>query len=258
MRHRLTGIAVCASLAIAAHASAGASWNITGARVDTTGLGNLANVTGGPDLTIGARLSAGWDNSYGAAQTVQAMSATNIAAVAALGLPLASNTLSYFGFYQGSLGYFGIAFKNDTGSAISFDANFSRTNQALKGVQVAGNSAANNGNYDGAGNLGNGTWSGLMTVAAGDTFYAVIGGFAGNFPMPLALSGVVDFGGVSRSVQYLSHDRFAPGTYDVAGSGSGFTSNMQFAVFNIPVPAPALLAAAGLVGAAAVRRRMSR
>ncbi len=255
MRHRLTGIAVCASLAIAAHATAGASWNITGARV-ADGSGNLVDVTGGPNLTIGARRSAGWDNSYGVGQDVQAMSATNIAAVAALGMPLADNTLTYFGFYQESLGYFGIAFKNTTGSTVNFAVSFTETNQALRGVQVAGSS--NLGNYDSASGVYNGQWSGSMSVAAGDTFYAVIGGFPGWYPMPLALQGTVNFGATARDIQYLSHNRYGPGTYTVSGSGTGNTSNMQFALFNIPVPAPALLAAAGLVGAAAIRRRMSR
>ena len=190
-------------------------------------------------------------NPQGAANLSQT-DATNI--LGNLGVVLASNTLTYFGFYQGSYGYFGVAFKNTTGSQITFDTTFSRTNQALKGVQVAGSSTL--GTYSSVGNGGNGTWSGLMTVAAGDTFYAVVGGFAGYIPMTFALSGVVDFGGVSRGVQYLSHNVYAPGTYTVAGSGNGFTSNMQFAMFNIPVPAPALLAAAGLVGAAVVRRRM--
>jgi hypothetical protein len=256
MRRCLMGMALGATFAIGASASAGASWNITGARVDTTGLGNLVDVTGstGGALTIGARREVGWDASSGVNRSVQTMSAGNIAAVVALGMPLADNTLTYFGFYGGSEGYFGVAYKNTTGSTITFDATFSRTNQALQGVQVAGSSTI--GTYFTAGAGGNGTWSGIMTVAAGDTFYAVVGGFAGNVPMSVALSGVVDFGGVSRDVQYLSHNSYAPGTYTVAGSANGFTSNMQFAMFNIPVPAPALLAAAGLVGAAAVRRRM--
>jgi hypothetical protein len=256
MRRCLMGMAVGATLAIAASASAGASWDITGARVDTDGLGNLVDVTGstGGALTIGARLASGWDAAYGSGSSVQAMSAANIAAVSGLGMPLADNTLTYFGFYAGSDGYFGVAFKNTTGSTITFDATFSRTNQALEGVQVAGSSTL--GNYSAGSSGGNGTWSGLMTVAAGDTFYAVVAGFAGNVPMSIALSGVVDFGGTSRAVQYLSHDVYNPGTYTVAGSANGFTSNMQFAMFNIPVPAPVLLAAAGLVGAAAVRRRV--
>lgn len=256
MRRCLMGMAVGVTLAIAAGASAGASWNITGARVDTTGSGNLVDVVGstGGALSIGSPLSAGWDATYGTGSSVQTMSATNIAAVVALGMPLADNTLTYFGFYSGSEGYFGIAFKNTTGSAITFDATFSRTNQALEGVQVAGSSTL--GTYSSGSSGGNGTWSGLMNVADGDTFYAVVAGFQGHFPMSLALSGVIDFGGVSRDVQYLSHNVYAPGTYAVAGSGNGYTSNMQFAMFNIPVPAPALLAAAGLVGAAVVRRRM--
>lgn len=241
MRKSMIATTVVATAGLAATANAG--WfQITNAQIDG---GNI----GSGSMTLTSAANAGWTPS-GVAQSVTPMSAGNVTTLSTIGLTgsLTANTLTYFSFENSGLGYFGVAFKNTSGSVVSLDINFSRLNQASEGVDVIG--ATSSGTYNSG--TGQGTWAnGALAINNGSTFLVVFGGLTvNNSP---AIQGVVNFT-ANTSVEYLSHGGGT--TWSVTGSGSGLTSNMQFAVYQVPVPAPALLAGVGLLGAAAARRRL--
>lgn len=240
MRKSMIATAVVATATLAASANAG-YFSITNAQV------NGVNIAGGA-FTIDAPTNAGWVAS-GVAQSVTPMSVGNIATLSTIGLvgALANDTITYFSFDSGGLGYFGLAYKST--ATTNLDINFSQLNQASEGVDVTGGSSSGTYNSGSAG----GSWANSsMTVNNGSTLLVVFGGLVvNNSP---AVQGVVNTGS-NTAVTYLSFN----GTNWVSvGSGSGTTSNMQFAVYQVPVPAPVLLAGAGLVGAAALRRRMAK
>jgi len=243
MRKSMIATAVVATAGLAASANAG-YFQVTNAQAfGGTTNGNI----GTGSFELGAVGNSGWVAS-GVAQSVTPMSGGNLTTLTTIGLvgALANDTLTYFSFHNSGLGYFGVAFKAT--SSITFDVNFAQLNQASEGVDVTGGSS--NGTYS---TSGGGTWANSsMTVSNGSTFIAVFGGLTvNNTP---AITGVVNFG-AAQNISYLSHD----GTnWTSLGSGNGTTSNMQFAVYQVPVPAPVLLAGAGLVGAAALRRRMAK
>jgi hypothetical protein len=245
MKKSLIGLGVIAAMAVGGAANA-SYWTITNAQIDD---GTTTQSVGGGTFTLGAAALGGWVGG-GAAEQSQALAGANLTAVTGLiGSSLADNTLTYFSFYSGSLGYFGVAFKNTHAtSAKVLDFDFTRLNQATEGVYVAG--ATNNGTYNPSSAGGRFSFD-AITVNAGSTLYVVMGGFVDqNNP---SLQGTVNFN-EATAVSYLSYNG---GSYTSTASASGaLTSNMQFAVFTIPVPAPALLAGLGLAGALALRRRM--
>ena len=243
MRKSMIATAVVATAGLAASANAG-FFQVTSASID-------GSAVAGGSMTLNAAANTGWVSS-GVAESVTPMSGANTTTLTTIGLTgaLVNNTLTYFSFANSGLGYFGVAFKNTSGSAVSLDINFSRLNQASEGVDVTGGTSS--GTYNSGSGLG--TWANAaMGVNNGSTLLVVFGGLTvGNSP---PIQGVVNFNSAT-SVSYLSH---SGGTsWSSVGSGSGLTSNMQFAVYQVPVPAPVLLAGAGLVGAAALRRRMAK
>ena len=243
MRKSMIATAVVATAGLAASANAG-YFQITNAQMDGS------NISGG-SFTLEAPTNGSWTAS-GVAESVTPMSAGNVTSLGTIGLTgsLANNVFTYFSFDVGGLGYFGAAFKNTSGAAVTFDVNFSRLNQATEGVDVTG--ATSSGTYSSGSGLG--TWANsALTVNNGSTFLVVFGGLAVNNSPPV--QGVVNFQAAS-TVAYLNH---TGGTnWSNAATANGLTSNMQFAVYQVPVPAPVLLAGAGLVGAAALRRRMAK
>jgi len=243
MRKSMIATAVVATAGLAASANAG-YFQVTGAAMDDVAIS-------GGSFNLQAPANSGWAAS-GVAESVTPMSVGNIASLGTIGLTgsLANNTFTYFSFNAGGLGYFGAAFKNTSGAAVSFDVNFSRLNQASEGVDVAG--ATSNGTYSSGSGLG--TWANsTLTVNNGNTFLVVFGGLTVNNSPPI--QGVVNFQ-AATNVAYLNN---TGGTnWSNAATANGLTSNMQFAVYQVPVPAPVLLAGAGLVGAAALRRRMAK
>jgi len=184
---------------------------------------------------------------------VTALSATSESTIAAaLGSTTAGAiTLQYFSFNasSGGLGFFGFRVVNN--SSAQFNFNFSASSQ---------NPTANFGTFGllstgdvGSYNSGTGVMSGVTSVSAGASFVAVFGGVAPDHLLDIDVarntSETATFG-----IEYLS---FTGTTGSVIGSGSNAqSSSLSFATYQIPVPAPALLAGAGLVGAAALRRRM--
>jgi len=238
MKKSLMSLGVVAAMAVGGAANA-AFWSITNAQI------GASPVTGGPSFTIGAAANTSWVGGGDAGER-NTLDGANLASVQALFTP-AANTLTYFSFYKNSVGFFGVAYSNTTAGNVGLMVDFTGLNQATEGVYVAGGTG---GTYDA--NFGLGKFSGGVTVAAGETLYIVLGGFADqNNP---DLQGNVQFNSAT-AVSYLSYNH-AGGVYSQVASGNGLTSNMQFAVFTIPVPAPALLAGLGLAGALALRRRM--
>jgi hypothetical protein len=239
MKKSLIGLGVIAAMAVGGAANA-AFWSVTNAQVD-----GVAVVPGGT-VTMQAAANVGWLGG-GTTQTSQALAGGNLTSVQGLvGSVLADDTITYFSFSAGSLGYFGVAYKNTAAGSVNLGLDFTRTNQATEGVYVAG--ATTTGSYDATG-LGQFS-SSQLTINSGNTLYVVLGGFTDQNSPPL--QGTIN-ANADTNIQYLS---FNGSAYSSVASGNGLTSNMQFAVFTIPVPAPALLAGLGLVGALALRRRM--
>jgi len=175
------------------------------------------------------------------------------------GLALASDTIHYFGMETsaGGPGFFGFLFK--ASQQISLNVNLFNNfgSSAGSGVLTAVSTddfatiAGSWGTYSG----GQFSSTSPITINAGEEVFAIFGNLAAGAEVSgsIARTGgnLANFG-----VNYLSFD----GTnYVSAGSATGATgSNLNIAAYTIPVPAPALLAGAGLVGAAALRRRMTK
>ena len=252
MRKSMFATAVVATAGLAASANAG-FWSISGA--------NYINGT-----TTNLSVSSLANSSYtgisgfgGSANTETLLSAGDVTTIlTGVGVTLASNTLTYFGFDGAvgpALGYFGVAFKNTSGSNYYF--NMQGGSQAAGGSQGVLIT-------DLSGQVGGGQWANTFgspfTVASGSTFLVVFGGLAVGTSfqyqaesMATASGGA---GGASFAIDYLS---FNGSAYASAASASTATaSGLNTALYQIPVPAPVLLAGAGLVGAAALRRRMTK
>ena len=77
-----------------------------------------------------------------------------------------------------------------------------------------------------------------------------------QFQSESMLSDGVSSGGAAFAISYLNWG--GSGYSEVASAGTATSSGLNTALYAVPVPAPALLAGAGLVGAAALRRRMAK
>ena len=179
----------------------------------------------------------------------------------ALGTAIGTDTLSYFGLSNGmSDGYFGIAFRASAEITLTINLNANSNNRGIfTGIATdAGGmtgwevSTSPVGTYGDAGASG-GIWSGnSIALAAGDL---LVGIFAGLGVGSNVEGAVTRFSGLSTfNVQYLDFDG---SNWSAIQSSTGHNaSQLNIATYSIPVPAPMLLAGAGLIGAAALRRRM--
>ena len=172
---------------------------------------------------------------------------------AALGAVSSTPRLTYFGMRQGAgTGYFAVVFQNNA-TARDWSVNIGQAASASNGVFVGADGYSDSVIGGGA----------LVTTMF-QTGTPPTGGLAANGVYVAIFSGMGvgnTIGGSNLSdtnfdIHYLN---FASGSYSSVASLSGAAnSNINSATFQVPVPAPALLAGAGLVGAAAIRRRMAK
>ncbi len=241
----LLASAVLTTLMMAGSASAG-YWSIVGAVAGGSAPGGGAFSMDSPVNNYFASNFGPGGNPQGAANLSQT-DATNI--LSNLGVVLASNTLTYFGFVDAAgRGYMAVAFKNTTASA--FEA-FLSGNGLASGSQ---------GLYstDSLILVSPGASAGSFNIGTNSTFLMVMGGFSsGSASISLNFnpnSGSID-------VRYLSYNS---GTSSYAAVASGVATTLQgsgglmaFQAAAVPVPAPMLLASAGLVVGLLLRRRLA-
>jgi hypothetical protein len=219
----------------------GGTLPVNGTRMDVANLG-IANSTG---------------------NTLQPLSGTDFAAITgSLGGALSVNTLTYFGLENGAQGpaFFGFAYSATENITFNVNMNHAGTpsNAAGSGVLVgvsSDNGATAPSSLGTYGDLSN-TYSATapLSLSTGETIIVLFAGLqatsrvAGSFDL---VSGPT---GYTMDISYLSFD--AGSWSSVGGIGSATASQLNISTYTIPVPAPMLLAGAGLIGAAALRRRM--
>jgi hypothetical protein len=240
-----------AVVATAFAATANAGWftitNNTG-----NGTGTLPTSGSQMDVANTALAQPGTD-------TLQTFSAGDFGSVATLiGLSsLASDTIHYFGMENtvGGPAFFGFAYKAT--ASISLNVNLDSTwgnpdgSGAISGLYNGTNGPSAVGAYAG------GVFSSTspVTLVSGDEMIVVFGNlYAGS-----AISGSISRSAGSSGTFGINYLSYNGSSYVSLGSQTGATaSNLNIATYAVPVPAPALLAGAGLVGAAALRRRMTK
>jgi len=241
--------AAVAATAFAATANAG-FWSLSGM--------NYQN--GGVPQTIGTGNGTMGNNQItppsvaGATANTLSVDATISSVLGTLSITLADDTLTYFGFDGGAAGpgYFGIAYKASASGGVGL--NFSSGVNAGGGTQgVLATQATSN--FGGNGSFGGfGDFSGNFIVADSTTLVVLYGGFAAGDGFTLDVTRTS--GAAGFAISYLT---FNGASYNqFASAASATKSGLNTALYAIPVPAPALLAGAGLVGAAALRRRMAK
>jgi len=171
--------------------------------------------------------------------------ANNIASALANGGSLSNGTLYYFGF-EGSAngpGYFGFLFM---GNGADVNWSVANANLAQNGVWSNMGITAFSG-----GGSGNTYTADQFTTTAGQAYVSIFANLAIGDVLGGATASDTNF-----NVSYLNFDG---SNWTSVASASGISSStLNTAMYNVPVPAPALLAGAGLVGAAALRRRMAK
>lgn len=241
MRKTVLAGAAVAALGMVGSANA-AYWHITGANYN-----NGSNVNIGPVGGLTMNGMAYDASGLGGASNTFTSNAATTTVLGALSITLANDTLTYFGFDQpGSLGSFGIAFK----ATSNINLLFSGGPDASRGTQgVLANQATNS-----SPSLAGGGFLGDFTVASGTTLVVLFGGLSVGSGFSMNISRTL--GAANFAIDYLNFDST---NYVSMLSATGATSSgLNIATYSIPVPAPALLAGAGLVGAAALRRRMAK
>lgn len=251
MRKSMIATAVVATASLAASANAG-YFDITGSSVNT-GSGNtnisVADLNAMPQ---GANplVADGVNNQK------QLTVAQFTAITGALAGSLQTNTLTYFGMDSGggAPAFFGFAFKatsSYTFGTMQYADDNIYTAPITSGVYAA--------TYDGTNTGGIGTYSTStkqwstagITVAANTTLLVMFAGLPVGGAVAGNTTSATLFG-----VEYLSWNGTGfSSNYSVGGAGS---SGLNVSTYQVPVPAPVLLAGAGLVGAAALRRRMAK
>jgi len=251
MKKSMIATAVVATAGLAASANAG-YFTIQSAAVSGQSATNLTTPTGSYspgnssaafnlELNGASASDAGAASYTGTAGTVYtSLTNTNATSIAsAIGLS-GNGTMAYFGYEDGAAGpgYFGIAF---IGNGSTIDFNMGQANFALAGVHT---------NLTGSQFVGN-TWIDSVSTTAGQAYVAIFANTQVGSQM-----GAGSVSDTSFNVRYLDFDGTSWNT--VGSANSVASSSLNFATYNVPVPAPALLAGAGLVGAAALRRRMAK
>jgi len=246
MKKSMIATAVVATAGLAASASAG-FFSIRDASVSGASATALSTPTGtgtfNLELNGASATDAGAGSYTGVANNVYTgISNTDANSIAsAIGLAAMGNgTLAYFGYEDGLAGpgYFGMAF---IGNGSTVDFNMGQANYALAGVHT---------NMIGSSFVGN-TWIDSFSTTAGQAYVAI---FA-NTQLATEMGGA-SVSDTSFNVRYLDFDGTSWNT--VGSANTVASSSLNYATYNVPVPAPALLAGAGLVGAAALRRRMAK
>jgi len=240
-------------VATAFAASANAGW-FTVTSASGTNSGGVTPFTTPQTLLTGG--SMGLRSVTG--NTGKTLTAAEFTAVQSIGF--AANTLTYFSFQEGGLGYFGVAYNNSSGSSTNFNVNLTASNNTdgvFSGSRLnsagAGVAATAFGSYNVATRQFSTTSP--LSVADGETWITVFAGLASNGTGTVSGS-VADTNATNFAISYLSWNGSSWDTYTPAGTY--YSSNLNVATYAVPVPAPALLAGAGLVGAAALRRRMAK
>jgi len=219
---------------------AGASYN-PGSIALVPGAFNMANST--TDFSA---------NTTGAANTISVLNAADITALN--GISTSADTVTYFSYQDGGgLGYFGVIINTSVTRVL--DVNFlgSGGNGATggtKGAMWSETSVTGSVSATGENLIIN-----AESFSAG-THYIVFGGLSVNSGFTGAVVNDSTETG-NFGIAYLSWNGASWST--MASLASGATgSSVSVATYSVPVPAPALLAGAGLVGAAALRRRMAK
>ena len=247
MRKSMFATAVVATAGLAASANAG-FWSISG-----------ANYTNGVNINlpmtqvlnqVSTYVSSTFTGSPGNELSLTSGDVTNV--LSNLGVTLVDNTLTYFGF-EGSAtgpGFFGIAFKNTSGS--TYNLNMQAGSQSAGGSE--GVLTTHAGTIGGFGT----SWTSAASVTTGSTMLVMFGGLNAGVSFDFQTQSLTTSGGAGAAfaIEYLNWN--GSGYVTLASAGTATSSGLNAALYQIPVPAPALLAGAGLVGAAALRRRMTK
>jgi hypothetical protein len=251
MKKSMIATAVVATAGLAASANAG-YWTISGANYQNGGTNNIA--ISKVDNQVNTWVSSNFTGPGTVAGQETLLSTSGVTnSLTNLNVSLAANTLTYFGFEDTASGpgFFGIAFKNTSGSSYYFNL------QA--GSQAAGGTKGVLTSHSGTVGFGN-SWSALgTTVTTGSTLLVMFGGLAAGQGFDFQAQSLNSTGtaaGASFAISYLNWGGAAYS--QVASAATATTSGLNTALYAVPVPAPALLAGAGLVGAAALRRRMAK
>jgi len=243
MRKSMIATALVAAAGLATTASAN-QWSIAGASYNpgsqTVGSGSFTLTAGANDLSA---------NTAGTGS--QSIAALNGADVTALNAAASwqADSINYFSYVDGSgRGYFGIAISTTVSRNLTLTFGASASNGSkgvLTNAAITGESFAGGGFVDAN-----------QTVASGVTYY-IFGGFTNNVGFTGSISpGTGETGNFGIAYWSWNGSGFS-NTQNVANGAT--SSSLSVATYStIPVPAPALLAGAGLVGAAALRRRMAK
>lgn len=259
MRKSVLGIAAVAAMGLAGAANAG--WftiqtaTTVGATLTTpTGSYTSGNASAAFNLGAGTVADAGATGvsfGSGTALTTSVLGAGDTSAIAAA-VGATAGQLTYFGFDTGggAPAFFGFIYQT-AGAGEQFSWNFSNASSAnvANGVFASADLGYTGGTGVGNGWSGNSFFGSVTSTGAGEIYLGIFAGMQAD-----DFIGGANVSDTTFDVRYLSHD----GTnWTVAASANGATSsNLNVATYNIPVPAPVLLAGAGLIGAAALRRRM--
>jgi hypothetical protein len=237
-------------------AGLGASANATYFRIvdaGSNGGGQLGNFNLNTNTVASVITTAGATDITSAGSGVRNLNAIAVADIVsmvngALGAVTSTPRLTYFGMNQGAAnGYFAVVFQND-GTARDWSVNIGQAASAGNGVFTNEDSSSfiNGGAFNTVmGSLGN------PQVAANGVYVAIFAGMAVGSEI-----GGSNLSDTNFDIHYLNFNSGSYGSY--ASAGNAANSNINAATFQVPVPAPALLAGAGLVGAAAIRRRMAK
>jgi len=244
MKKSMIAAAVVAT-AFAASANAG-YFQIAGASYNpgSTPLvpGNFAMNTSTTDFSL---------NSSGTANVVNSLNAADVTALG--GISAAADTVTYFSYRDSSgLGYFGVIIN----STVTRTMNIAMLSNNGDGASGGTKGVLTNASAGASQSVSGGTFldSGV-SIGIGKTFY-VFGGLSNGdgFNGSVSRTGST---GATFGIAYLSWN--GTGWTTMASLASGASgSSISVASYVVPVPAPALLAGAGLVGAAALRRRMAK
>jgi len=248
MKKSMFATAVVAAVGLAA--TANANWfniqaaSVVGTSLTTpTGTYTSGNPSGAFNITASTVAQAGASgvSFTGSASNAYVLSQANAnAIVTAIGLT-GNGSLAYFGFdTNGSTpAYFGIAFIGHGGTV---DWTMGNAHLASLGVYSSFASQFGGNTWETAG-------AGIATTA-GVNYVAIFAGVAAGSQMG---GGQVSDTGIN--VNYLS---YSSGWSAVGTATGASSSSLNYATYQVPVPAPVLLAGAGLLGAAAVRRRFAK
>lgn len=252
MKKSMIATAVVATAGLAVSANAG-YWSISGMNYTNGTNDDIGTGTSSMQNQVNTYVSTNFTGTTGSATALTQTDVGNILGASGVNVTLADNTLTYFGFEDtgGGPGFFATAFKNTSGSSYYFTVNAGP--QAANGTEgvltTFGTSGAAAGGY-----LQNGT------VANGTTMLVIFGGLDIAESFTLNVTSTADSSGSGTGSNFaISYLNWGGSAYSEYASAAGATaSGMNIGVYAIPVPAPALLAGAGLVGAAALRRRMTK